>query len=133
MSHTLAVVCASALFLALPGCVTPGSTRSSTAADPYRMKVTGTTAQVAATLQTGLNEAGVVVMVGQVGEVIRLGGQSKSGKIFCIHVKPGKGKNQDQTVVSIRWDRDPDQKLWQTVVDILQETDANGKTTPDES
>ena len=127
MSHTLALGCAGALLLVSQGCVTTGSP------NPYGMITPGTDAQVAATLHARLGDAGIWVLVDHVQGEIRLGGKSKAGQIFCIHVKPAKGEGEDRAAVYMIWEREPDPKLWRTVVEILKETDADSHPSPDES
>jgi hypothetical protein len=117
MSRCLALVSTGVLLLcAAIGCPLHsflGSTgvlgEKSAVAAPYT--------EVAATLETGLNDKGISVLTKRLDGEIRLAGRTKSGEVFCLDVKRAKG---EKTVVSVRWDQKPDEQFWQTVVELLK-------------
>jgi hypothetical protein len=125
MSRSIALTCAAVLLCALAGCslhslLMPGHD------DGRHVKVVaGGIKEVAAMLQTGLEQAGIAVPLDHVKRIdgeIRIAAQAKSGQVFCLDIKPDAGRN-DQSIVTVRWDRKADEDLWKTVIDILNITD----------
>jgi hypothetical protein len=86
-----------------------------------RQVVAGTPGQVSAILEAGLGEAGIAVLVKRQGGEVRLVGQTDSGKAFCLYVKRVQAAKGQKTVVSVHWDGQPDEHIWNTVVDLLTE------------
>jgi hypothetical protein len=120
MSHHLGMVCAAALL----GAVAAGCTNHAFLAPPataarYRQVVDGSLEKVSAILEVGLSEASVPVLVKRRSTEVRLAGKSRSGKVFCLSVKPEQSRKGQRCSVTVQWDRAPDDELWQTVVDIL--------------
>jgi hypothetical protein len=112
------MLCAAALLIAA-GCVTHSFLAAPDGAARHRHVVAGSLAEVAAALEVGLNEAGVTVLVKRLDHEVRLAGQTRSGKIFCLYVKPDRTTEGDRTVVTVRWDTVPDEPFWQTVGNVL--------------
>jgi hypothetical protein len=127
------MVCAGALLLVVSACV-PRSFLAPPASSPrYRQLAAGSLAQVAATLETGLGEVGISVLVKRLPGEVRLVGQSKSGEIFCLYVKSVQVAGAKRTVVSVRWDRRPDDQFWATVVELLSEVGPEEGESADEN
>jgi hypothetical protein len=129
MSGRLAVLCAGLPLLAAVGCVQPAFWPLATATGP-RQVVAAPHDKVAATLEAGLGEAGVTVLVKRLDGEVRLAGQTRSGKVFCLYVKRAKTAHGDETAVTAHWDCEPDEKLWGTVVDLLATCAAQEKDKP---
>jgi hypothetical protein len=124
MSRSLGVVCAGILLPVLVGCVA-NSFLDASGKPRYRQVADGTVPQVAAELEAGLREAGIVVVDKHVDGEIRIAGQSKSGATFCLDVKPERTGSGHKAVVCARWYwGETDDQLWQVVVDILKAGDA---------
>jgi hypothetical protein len=121
--------CVGALLLVAVGCIG----RSFPAPNPaYKQVVNDTPSHVATLLKEGLSNAGVNVLVKQHPSEVRLVGQATPGKIFCLYVRSGKTADGEKTVVSVYWDRQPDEKLWQTVVNVLTESEQEDDGSTDE-
>jgi hypothetical protein len=117
MSGRIGVSCAAALLLAVAGCMP--SFLALTAAPRQKHLVAAPVGTVAAMLETGLNEAGVSVLTKRINGEVRLAGQTETGKIFCLYVRPEKGEGGAQTAVVVRWDREADEAFWHSVVEML--------------
>jgi hypothetical protein len=118
MSRCLGMVCAGALLLAGAGCP-PHSFLGFPGAAVYKQVVPGSVGQAAATLEAGLTDAGIQVVRKRLDGEMRLAGQAKSGKVFCLDLKREKTESGAATAVTVRWGWDPDEQLWQLVVAIL--------------
>jgi hypothetical protein len=66
-----------------------------------------------------LCDAGIAVLAKQDGRNERLVGKTKSGKVFCIHLRPDNVARSESTVVSVEWGRDPDEQFWRTLTGLL--------------
>jgi hypothetical protein len=118
MSRCMGMVCAGAVLLAGAGC--PLQSFLTMPGGPVcKQVVPGLPGQVAATLETGLTDAGIHVVRKRLDAEVRLAGQAKSGKVFCLDVKREKADGGPTTAVTVRWGSDPDEQLWQLVVTIL--------------
>jgi hypothetical protein len=82
--------------------------------------VPGTVSQVAAKLQDGLTEAGMVVNAKQDGDECRIAGTSKSNTVFCIHLRQKKGVGSPNTLVRMQWDLGGDEELWNLVLQLVK-------------
>jgi hypothetical protein len=120
MAGRIGLACAGALLLTVAGCMS--SFLGLTAAPRQQYAVAAPQSVVIGMLETGLGEAGVNVLTKRVDGVMRMAGQTKSGKVFCLYVKPG--EQGEQTVVVVRWDRDADEAFWKSVVEILKAAEA---------
>jgi hypothetical protein len=75
---------------------------------------------VSATLQDALFDAGIPVVAKRDGYNQRLVGMTKSGKVFCLHLRPLPEARNQSTVVSVEWGRDADEQFWNTINDLLR-------------
>jgi hypothetical protein len=80
--------------------------------------VPGSVSEVAAKLRDGLSEAELMLNTKWVGSEYRISSQSKSGTVFCLHMKQAKDAG-GKTLVRMQWDRGGDDELWQLVLKIL--------------
>jgi hypothetical protein len=117
MSGRPGLLCAGALLLTLAGCFGGSFLGSGRLSGPKQVVAAplGPTAEL---LEAGLNDRGVTVLTKRLDGEVRLAGQTKAGKVFCLDVKHEKG-NKEKTVVSVRWDREADGAFWNMVVEIL--------------
>jgi hypothetical protein len=121
MSHCLELIGVAALLCVL-GCTHDGFLAPP--AGPVRsgIVVTASVARVSETLQNGLCDAEIAVLAKREGRNERLVGTTKSGKMFCLQLRPGTAAGSESTVVSVEWGRDPDEQFWRTVVKLLENT-----------
>jgi hypothetical protein len=122
MAGRIGLACAGALLLTVAGCIP--FLRDLTAAPRQSYAVAAPQSMVVGMIETGLGEAGVNVLTKRVDGVMRMAGQTKSGKVFCLYVKPDQGESGQQTLVTIRWDHDADEAFWKSVVAILKAAEA---------
>jgi hypothetical protein len=108
--------------LCVMGCSHDGVLVRSTSPGRPGFVVEGSVAHVSAMLQDGLCDAGIGILDKQDGRNERLVGKTKSGKLFCIHLRPELAASTESTVVSVEWGRDPDEQFWQTVTGLLVST-----------
>jgi hypothetical protein len=119
MSRVVGMVCAGALLLGAAGCFLGDAFLASpVAAARYRCEVADKYASVAADVEQALNEAGVSVLTKRLDGEIRLAGQSKDGKVFCLYVKRKKTEAGETSMISVKWDRAPDEELWRVVTSL---------------
>ena len=130
MSGRKGMVCAAALLFAAVGCM-PQSFLALTGSDSHKQVVAGSVGKVAGILETGLTDAGIHVVVKRLDGEVRLAGQAKSGKVFCFDVKREKGEGGEKSAVTVRWGREPDEPLWQMVVDLLAAPAPDEDNPPD--
>jgi hypothetical protein len=120
MSRLVAMRCAVLLFVAA-GCVSRAFLTPLTEAPGYRQVVAGPPARVVSILEAGLGEAGTTVLVKREKGEARLVGQTRSGEVFCLYVRPDRTTAAERTVITVRWDQHPDGQLWATVGELLTE------------
>jgi hypothetical protein len=126
MSRSLVLV--GALLLASTGCSVAPFLLPGGGLSREQLVVAAPLDRVATQLEDGLSEAGVPVLTKRVGQEVRLAGMTKSRKVFCLHLYAKQVEGADKTLVRIRWDREADEELWQTVVRIC----AAGAEAPSE-
>jgi hypothetical protein len=119
MSRYLGITSAAVLILAVIGCSLDSFLIAPTGLTGQKQVVAGSVAQVSAKLEEGFSEAGISVLTKQVGTEIRLAGQTKSGKIFCVHLYGEKVEGKDKTLVRVKWDRDADDEFWRMVLKLV--------------
>jgi hypothetical protein len=122
MARCLSLYGITALLSAL-GCLPGAFVVQSPEVEPGRLIVQDSVAHVSGNLWEELSDLGILVIPKRVGQDQRLAGMTKSGKAYCLHLRPGKDGNGEITVVSIQWGGDPDAKFWQTVIKLLKAHD----------
>jgi hypothetical protein len=115
----MAMVCAAALVCVVAGCVNNSFLAPWSAAPRERWLVNEPFGTVAAVLDTGLRDNGIQLMSKHVPGEVRLAGQTKSGKVFCLYVKAAKD-DREKAIVSLRWDREADAGFRRIVVELLK-------------
>jgi hypothetical protein len=121
MSRCLGLRSVAALLCVL-GCSHDGFLAPSTGPGRPGLVVEGSVAHVSETLQDGLCDAGIAVLAKRDGRNERLVGTSKSGKVFCLHLRPATAASSKSTVVSVEWGEDSDEQFWRTVTGLLLST-----------
>jgi hypothetical protein len=125
MTRSLGLACAGVLLLAAAGCG-PGAFLAPFPFTSNRQQVVDDKMeQVSARLQAGLSDAGVAVLTKRVGPEMRLAGQTKSGKVFCLHLYAQKVDGADRTLVRVKWDREPDEAFWEQVLSLVAAPSGN--------
>jgi hypothetical protein len=117
------MVCAGVVLLALGGCSPHSFLTLDSPPTRYKQVVPGRVDSVAAMLETGLQQDGIRVLSKRLDGEVRLAGQAQSGKIFCLDLKREQIEGAEKTAVTVRWDREADEQLWRTVVEILAVAD----------
>jgi len=119
MSRSLGLAGAGVLLFAVLGCG-PGAFLAPFPGTSHRQQVVADKLErVSARLEEGLSDAGVSVLTKRVGPEMRLAGQTKSGKVFCLHLYAEKAGGEDRTLVRIKWDREADEAFWELVLSLL--------------
>lgn len=113
-----AVLWAGVLLLAAVGCVRDGFLAHPFRPARYTQVVDAAPGSVAAVLEAGFGSVGVPVLVKRDGGEIRLVGKTKAGQAFCVYLRSEKGAAA-KTSVRAHWDAQPDEDLWQGVVEWL--------------
>lgn len=90
-------------------------------ARPQRI-VTGSVVEVSCRLQEALSGAGISVLSKLQGDDLRLAGQTKTGKVFCFHLRKEQTPGAQKTRIILQWDREPDEDFWRTIVQPLAVT-----------
>jgi len=114
----MGVVCAGVLLLAI-GC-SPDLLRV-----PFlgparpQLVVAGSVVEVSCRLQEALTDAGISVKSKLQGDDLRLAGQTKTGKVFCFHLRKEQTPGTPKTRIILQWDREPDEDFWRTIVQPL--------------
>ena len=120
MSRSLGLACAGVFLLAAAGCG-PGAFLAPFPFTSNRQQmVDDKLEQVSARLKEGLSDAGVSVLTKRVGTEMRLAGQTKTGKVFCLHLYAKNVDGADRTLVRVKWDREADEEFWQMVVGLVE-------------
>jgi hypothetical protein len=118
MSRSLGLVGAGVLLAAM-GC-SPGAFLAPFPGTSNRQEVVADKLErVSARLQEGLSDAGISVLSKPVGTELRLAGQTKSNKVFCLHLYAEKAGGEDRTRIRVKWDREPDEAFWQLVCKLV--------------
>jgi hypothetical protein len=115
----MGVVCAAALLFAAAGCSAASLLLSWTESGGKQQVVSGSVDQTSANLQAALKNAGIIVSANQVGEEVRLHGETKSHKRFVLVLKRRQTSSGENTAISIEWEKDADEQFWQTVLEQL--------------
>ena len=115
----LVMLCASLVLLAMVGCVNDAFLANFSGMARYRQVVNGTPGLVSTILEEGFSGVGVTMFVKRQDEEIRLAGQTKSGQVFCVYVRPAKAAGSANSVVTVKWDSQPDEELWKSIVGWL--------------
>jgi hypothetical protein len=118
MKVALALGCAAAC-LAATGCLDRVFLASSAEQAKYSRAVDAVPSQVELALQMALSEAGTLVLAKRQPNEVRLVGQTKSGEVICVRVRPVQVAGKSQSVVSVQWGRHPDEQLWQVITEAL--------------
>jgi hypothetical protein len=119
MSRSLGLAGAGVLLLAVVGC-SPGAFLAPFPGTSNRQQVVADKMErVSARLEEGLSDAGVSVLTKPVGPEMRLAGQTKAGKVFCLHLYAEKEGGADRTLVRVKWDREADEAFWQLVLSLV--------------
>ena len=114
------MLCASLVLIATVGCVNDSFLAHFSGTARYRQVVDGTPGLVSTVLEEGFNGVGVTMFVKRQGEEIRLAGQTKSGQVFCVYVRPGRAAAASaNSVVTVKWDNQPDEELWKSILGWL--------------
>ena len=127
------MVCAGLVLLAAVGCVNESFLASFTPTTKYRQVVDGTPSVVANALEAGFGGVGITMFSKRHGEEVRLAGQTKSGEVFCVYVRPAGEAGAKRSVVTVKWDRSPDEPLWTSMVQWLTTSAPEETALPKES
>jgi len=118
MARRLGIVCAGVLLVAVAGC-TLDSFLVQGQGPSQKLVVAAPVNVVHECLQQMLADAGIAVRTNLVGEDHRTVGQTRTGKIFCFHLRPEKGEGAEKTRLTLVWDKEVDEEFWRTVVQAL--------------
>jgi hypothetical protein len=121
----LAIVGVGLVLLGAAGCVHDGFLAPSQGMIEYSLVVDNTPACVADVLEVGFNSVDVMVIVKRMKKEIRLVGMSKSGKVFGIFLRHGEAPYT--TAVTVKWDREPDKKLSESIDEWLAVCERHGE------
>jgi hypothetical protein len=113
------MVCAAALVCMAVGCVGNSFLAPWNRAPVERWSVNEPYKTVAAVLDTGLNDQHVQHACNPVKGEVRIAGQTKSGKVFGLYVRPAKD-SYEKAVVSLFWDREADEVFRRMVLELLK-------------
>jgi hypothetical protein len=115
----MGVVCAAALLFAVAGCSAASLLLSWSGSGGKQQVVSGSVDQTSANLQAELKNMGILVSASQVGEDVRLIGETKSHKRFVLILKQRQTSSGESTAISIEWEKDADEQFWLTVLEQL--------------
>jgi hypothetical protein len=115
----MGVVCAAALLFAAAGCSAASLLLSWSGSGGKQQVVSGSVDQTSANLQAALKDVGIIVSASQVGEDVRLIGETKSHKRFVLVLKRRQTSGGESTAISIEWEKDADEQFWLTVLEQL--------------
>jgi hypothetical protein len=116
------------MLLAGVGCVHDAYLAHSGNAVRYTRVVDNTPNCVAAVLEAGFGSIDVVVVVKRTKGEIRLVGTTKSGRVFGVFVR--RGQSAETSVVTVHWDGEPDERLWESLVEWLAICKRHGDSPP---
>ena len=118
MSRCLGLSCVATLLCVL-GCSHDGFVVPSTGPEHSGLVVAGSVTYVSGTLVDELCDAGIAVVAKRDGRNERLVGITKSGKVFCLHLRPETAASSKSTEVSVEWGQEPDEQFWRTLTRLL--------------
>ena len=119
MSRRMGGVCAAALLFAAAGCSAASLLLSWSGSGGKQQVVSGSVDQTSANLQAALKNVGILVSASQVGEEMRLIGETKSHQRFVFVLKRRLTSSGESTAISIEWEKDADEQFWLTVLEQL--------------
>jgi hypothetical protein len=120
------------LLLALVGCVHDAYLAPADNASRYTQVVDAAPGLVSKALEAGFDSIGISVLVKRDGSEIRLVGQTRSRQVFCVYVRPLRTAAA-KSAVSVKWDAQPDEDLWESMVAWLGTLGNKEDTTPKEN
>jgi hypothetical protein len=121
----LAIIWAGLILLAAAGCVHDGFLAQSQGWTGYTLVVDNSPDCIADVLEEGFNSIDVIVIVKRTKADIRLVGMSKAGKVFGVFLRRGEAPHT--TAVTVKWDREPDKKLWESIEEWLAMCEQHGE------
>jgi hypothetical protein len=99
------------------GCIQNAFLAQPASAPRYSKVVNATPVRVAAGLDAGFNSLGLPVLMKRDKAEIRLVGMTSSGDVFCVYVR--RAGSAATTAVTVKWDHEPDEQLWEAIVGWL--------------
>lgn len=127
MRCCLGIGCAGVLLLAAAGCTMDRFLVWQVMSYGPKAVVAGTVEEVAAKLQDGLRDAGLILQPKRMSSEYRIVSQWKSGMIFCLYLSPRKEGSGSKTLVRIKWDGEGDEELWHLILKILNAPSDTGE------
>ncbi len=118
MSCRMGLICAAAFVCVVAGCVENSFLASHGKARMESWTVNEHYKTVAAVLNAGLSDQVMQLKTRALKSEERLAGQTKSGKVFCLYVRPHKS-DYEKAVVSLYWDRESDPQFRQIVLEVM--------------
>jgi hypothetical protein len=115
----MVLVCAAALVCVAAGCVSQSFLAPWGSAPTEKWLVNEYYGSVGAAVETGLTDQGVRVVSKRLADEVRVAGQTKSGKVFCLYIKPAPD-DREKATVALRWDREADEAFRKMVVELLK-------------
>jgi hypothetical protein len=112
------MVCAALLFVAA-GCLPTTFLTPNAPAPSQQHVVAGSVGRVASWLETALAEDGIVLVEKRQGNLVRLVGNTKSGKMFSLVLRQVPSRDSDVTSVAIQWAAEQDERFWRLVLQTL--------------
>jgi hypothetical protein len=120
MSRRSGLVCAAGLLFVAVGCSAGSFLLSWVGAGDKPRVVSGSIDQVSANLKAALRKIDIIVAVNpQADGVVKLNGQTKSGKRFALVLKRHQTSRGESTAITVEWETDADEQFWMTVLDLL--------------
>lgn len=119
MRRCLGIGCAGVLLLAAAGCTMDKFLVWQVMSYGPKTVVPGTVAEVAAKLQDGLSDAGLLLQPKRMESEYRIASRWKSDMVFCLYLTPKKDAGGKKTQVRIKWDSGGDEELWHLILKIL--------------
>jgi hypothetical protein len=107
------------ILLVAVGCVHDAFLARPPSAPRYTRVVDSAPSCVATALEAGFGSLDLPVLLKRDRGEIHLAGTTKSGQIFAVYVRRGKAASAATTVVTVKWDGEPDEKLWEAIVGWL--------------
>jgi len=110
------MICAGVLLVAIAGCTLDSFLVPGPAGPTQKLVVSAQVKVVDKCLQQVLADSGIVVRTKLVGDDYRTVGQTRTGKIFCFHLRAEKGQGAEKTNLTLIWDKEGDEEFWKTIV-----------------
>ena len=123
---------ASLVLIAAGGCIHDSFLNFATNKARYTRVVDGAPGLVSTMVEEGFSSAGVTVLLKRHEHEIRLAGQTKSGQVFCVYIRPDKASPSSKSTVTIKWDRQSDEQLWDSVLERLPPSASTENDSPKE-